>query len=191
MEHQQPSSSHIGSTPAKGAVNPEAIAKGYEPQDLQLRSVFVFIGGLAVTLFVVLSVIYAIMMALAAYDRSGDPVGSPVLVKLPPVYAPLQPSLEHQQFDSDDVLAMRERNQADLNATDPSPAGRPRMPIALAMEKAIPLLLTKAVIQPGEAQPYPDGSFEGHLGGTAIPAKKPHVWSNDMSNLNNQGNRFP
>jgi hypothetical protein len=177
----------------QAGVDPEAIAKGYEPKDLQLRAVFVFIAGLAATLFVVLSVIYGIMMAMAAYDRSTDPLASPVAVTLPPVYAPLQPSLKHDQFDRDDMQEMRERTAADLNA----PAGvvlatgRAHMPIAMAMEKALPLLLTKAVIQPGEGQTYPAGSFEGHLGGTSVPEKKPGVWSNNMDNLNNQGNRFP
>jgi hypothetical protein len=177
MEHQQPSNANLTSVPVKGGADPEAIAKGYEPQDLKLRSIFVFIGGLAVTLFVVLSVIYAIMMALAAYDRS--------------VYAPLQPSLEHQQLDSDDMLAMRERTEAELNApAGVSEAGRAHMPIADAMEKALPMLLTKAIIQPGETETLP-GSFEGHPAGTSIPVKDPKVWSNNMNNLNNQGNRFP
>jgi hypothetical protein len=64
------------------------------------------------------------------------------------------------------------------------------MPIADAMEKALPMLLTKAIIQPGETETLP-GSFEGHPAGTSIPVKDPKVWSNNMNNLNNQGNRFP
>jgi hypothetical protein len=187
MEHQHTPES----LPPKDGVDPEALAKGYEPHDLTLRMVFLFIGGLAVTLLVVLSVIYAIMMAMADYDRSNDPLASPVAVKLPPVYAPLQPSLDHQQFDTDDMLAMREQTQAALNApAGVTAAGRAHMPIADAIDKAIPMLLTRAIIQPGEEQPS-DGSYEGHYAGHVIPEKKPGVWSNDMNNLNNQGNRFP
>src|SRR5579862_7276473 len=89
----------------------EAIAKGYEPHDLKLRGVFVFMGVLALTLVVVLAAIYAIMMALVDHDRSQDVVGSPVVIKMPPVYAPLQPSLgyngdhdnDHDWLDQDDM----------------------------------------------------------------------------------------
>jgi hypothetical protein len=136
-------------------------------------------------------VIYGIMMALASYDRSKDPMGSPVVVRIPPVYAPLQPSFDHPQLDQDDMLAMRERTAAELNAPEGTYAGRRHIPIAMAMEKALPMLLTKAVIQPGEMHAYPPGSYEGHLGGVPTTEKKANVWSNDMNNLNNQGNRFP
>jgi hypothetical protein len=44
MEHQHTSES----LPPKGGVDPEALAKGYEPKDLKLRAVFIFIAGLAV-----------------------------------------------------------------------------------------------------------------------------------------------
>jgi hypothetical protein len=195
------------STPAAGAfientapTQPdfaEAVAKGYEPKDIGLRAVFTFIGVLAVTLFVVLSVVYGIMMALADYDRSTDPLASPVAVKLPRVYAPLQPSLgfygndanNHKELDSEDMILMREQAAAALNApAGTTAAGRSHMPIASAIDRVLPLLVQKPVIAAVVEPEYPVGSFEGHVGGTQIPPKKPGVWSNDMNSLNNLGN---
>lgn len=173
----------------------EAVAKGYEPHDLKLRAVFMFIAGLSVTLLVVLSVIYAIMMALAAHDRSTDPLASPVSVKLPAVYAPLQPSLgfygnndnNHESLDSDDMLVMREKAQAALTSEGVGPTGRHYISIETAIDKALPELITRAVAPPVGETTYPPGSYEGHVGGTPLPEKPKH-WHNDMNSLNNQGN---
>jgi hypothetical protein len=145
----------------------------------------------------VLSVIYGIMMAMAAYDRSTDPLASPVAVKLPPVYAPLQPSLgiygndanNHLTLDSQDMELMREMAAAQLTAPRGTTAtGRSHMPINEAIDQIVGLLVSRDVVKPQESQAYPPGSYEGHLGGTTIPEKKPGVWSNDMNSLNNQGN---
>jgi len=57
-----------------------------------------------------------------------------------------------------------------------------------AIDKALPMLITKNVIAAGEVQQEPAGSYEGHVGNQPIPAKKPGVWSSDMKSLNNQGN---
>lgn len=195
MEHQ-----HTPKDPSTITSDPrlaEAIGKGYEPHDIKLRGIFVFVAVLAVTLFVVLSVIYGIMMALAAHDRSTDPLASPVAIKLPPVYAPLQPSRgfygndanDHEVLDSDDMLVMRQITEQELNApAGLTAAGRPHMPIDQAIEKTLPLLLTKNVITTPGPQPVPAGSFEGYYGGQPIPEKKPGIWTNDMNSLNNLGN---
>lgn len=135
-----------------------AIAKGYEPDDLKLRGILMFVGVLAVTLLVVLSVVYGIMMTLADYDRSGDPLASPVAVKLPPPYAPLQPSLglygddynNHLNVDSQDMLVMREKTQAELNAAEGVTAtGRHHLPIETAIDKTLPLLISRSCSCPG------------------------------------------
>jgi hypothetical protein len=196
MEHQ-----HTPKTLAPELAKPtdpdfaEAVEKGYEPHDIGLRGVFVFIGGLTVVLVVVLAFIYAVMMGLAEYDRSKDPIASPVAVKLPPVYAPLQPSLgfngdhdaDHDVLDADDMLLMRERTAAALGSEGTTAAGRHFIPIATAIDKVLPLLVFKPAVEPTTEPTYPEGSHEGvygHIPQSVIPANA-HV--NDMHSLNNEG----
>jgi hypothetical protein len=193
MEHQ-----HTPDTLAPDLATPtdpdfaEAVKKGYEPQDIGLRGLTVFLGGLVVVLIVVLAFIYAVMMALAEHDRSTDPVASPVTVKLPPVYAPLQPSLgfngdhdaDHDVLDADDMLLMRERTFKALNEEGTGPTGRHYIAIATAMDQVLPLLVTKPAMEPMKEMSYPPGSHEGvfgHIPQTIIPGNA-HV--NDINTLN-------
>jgi hypothetical protein len=194
MEHQ-----HTPKEPTKTS-DPrlaQAVAKGYESSDLKLKGIFMFVGVLALTLFVAMSVVYGVMMTLAQASRDKDPLASPVTVQLPPVYAPLQPSKgfygdeknNHQATDYDDMLVMRQKSAEQLNApAGTTAAGRSHMPIADAMDKALPLLLTRNVIAAGTTPVNPPGSYEGHVGDQPIPEKTPTAWSNDMNSLNNQGN---
>jgi hypothetical protein len=205
MEHQPTPEIHKPEAPnafmkETAPTNPElkaAIEKGYEPADLKLKGIFMFVAVLAITLVVSMSVVYGIMMALAEHGRSKDPLASPVTVTLPAPYAPLQPSKgfygneaqDHQAFDFDDMLVMRQKTSEELNApAGTTAAGRPHMPIDSAMDKALTLLNTHDVIKAPVPLDFPPGSYEGHLGDQPIPAKKPGVWTNDMKDLNNQGN---
>jgi hypothetical protein len=147
----------------------EAMRRGYEPKDINLRGVFIFLGGLVVSLAVVLVAIYGIMMALVEYDRSNDPRGSSVTLNRPEVYAPLQPSVNHPNEDWADMDLMRRDTQATLDSSGTKPSGRRYIPIADAMVKVVPLLVVKptsAVTQTTE-QPVPAGSHEGDYGGLA------------------------
>ncbi len=197
MEHQHtPKTQDAGQPGEKDPAFAEALEKGYEPHDIGLRGVFIFISGLTVVLIVVLAFIYAVMMALADYDRSKDPIASPVTLKLPPVYAPLQPSLgfngdhdaDHDVLDADDMLLMRERTALALNSEGVTAAGRHYIGIDTAIDKVLPLLVTKPVLEPFKGEPVPEGSHEGvygHVPQSVIPANA-HV--NDINSLNNQGN---
>jgi len=136
----------------------EAMNRGYEPKDLNLRGVFIFLITLVVVLSVVLAAIYAIMMALVENDRSHDPLGTPVSITRPDTYAPLQPSVGHPTEDWEDMVAMREQTHATLL----NPTLARQMPIGQAMD----VVLSKLVISPHPvaqpAQPtYPPGSMEG------------------------------
>jgi hypothetical protein len=155
---------HTEHTPSQSNPSPEAVAAGYEPHDLRLRGVFVFVGVLAVTLLVVLAFIYAVMMALVDHDRSHDAISSPITVTLPPVYAPLQPSREHPTLDADDMFAMRQKAQADLAASGISSTGRRYISINAAMDKVIAmnLLPIRPVVSPVVQPPNPAGTWEGY-----------------------------
>jgi hypothetical protein len=177
MEHTQrppmPSENPAASTAAVASAHgkvlrptpdlAEAMNRGYEPRDINLRGLFIFLGVLVASLVVVLAAIYAIMMALVEYDRSRDPLGTPVSITRPDMYAPLQPSIGHPTEDTDDMLAMREQTQATLL----NPTLARQMPIGQAMD----VVLAKLVISPHPvAQPaeptYPPGSQEGRFTGS-------------------------
>ena len=153
MEHQ-----HTPKPSGAGSASAEAIAKGYEPHDIGLRGVIVFIVGLVITLVVVLAFIYAVMMAMADSDRSADTIASPVKVNLPQVYAPLQPSLgfygehdrDHDVLDAQDMFLMRERTQQALTSQGTTASGRRYISIASAIDLVVDkkLLVSKPAIEP-------------------------------------------
>jgi hypothetical protein len=204
MEHQhtpesprtssENATTFVAATAAPKKEFDEAIAKGYEPHDIGLRSVILFISGLALTLVVVLAFVYAVMMALADYDRSKDAIASPLPVQLAPVYAPLQPSLgfngdhdqDHDVLDKDDMLLMREVTAKALNSDGTSSTGRRYMNIDSAIDTVVSqtLLVSKPAVAPTTEPTYPDGSREGVYG--SIPASdipgNTHV--NQMKSLN-------
>ena len=118
----------------------EAMDRGYEPKDISLRGLFIFLGTLVVTLVIVFAIIYGIMMALIDHDRSADLKGVAVSIIRPPVYAPLQPSLEHPTEDWEDMHLMRQQTQAILDSAGTSKTGRRYMTIADAMNVVVPKL---------------------------------------------------
>ncbi len=141
-----------------------AVAKGYEPHDLKLRGVFLFVAFLTLTLVIVLSAIFAIMIALVDHSRGGDPVSSPVAVTPAPVYAPLQPSPEHDWLDQDDMLLMRAKTQKAINSSGTSSTGRRYIAINDAIRQVVDtnMLPIKAVVEPVYQTPNPPGTFEGY-----------------------------
>jgi hypothetical protein len=145
----------------------EAMSRGYEPKDINLRGLFIFLGTLVVTLVVVLAAIYGILMALVEHDRSHDPLGTPVSITRPDTYAPLQPSVSHPTEDFDDMASMREQTQATLL----HPTLARQMPIGQAMEKVLPLLVVHPAVAARVQTTYPPGSQEGRYtgGGGAQP----------------------
>jgi hypothetical protein len=201
MEHQhtpknpEPSNTgpFVGNTAPSDKAFQEAVAKGYEPHDLGLRMVFIFIGGLTVTLIVVLAFIYAVMMAMASYDRSRDAIASPVKVELPAPYAPLQPSLgfydrhdqDHDVLDYEDMILMRERVTKVLDGEGTTLAGRHYVSIDTAMDTVVSqsLLASKPAIAPVVEPVQPAGVHEG-VGNVKHEPDAPDVHSNDMHNVN-------
>ena len=148
---------------------------------------------------VVLAAIYAIMMAIAAHDRSGEPIRSPLAAKvaeeLPPVYAPLQPSLgaygnhknDHDVFDWQDMDAMRYRTQEALN-NEGTVGNRHYVPISKAIDTVLAenMLVVKPVALSASVEiPPPAGSYEGVY--KAQPPE-PTIHYNDMNRLNDLGN---
>ena len=148
----------------------EAMNRGYEPKDISLRGLFIFLFTLAGTLVVVLAVIYAIMMALLENDRSHDALGTPVSIARGDTYAPLQPSVGHPSEDWSDMLVMREQTQEILIR----PKLARQMPIDQAIEKTVDLLNTGGVVHAptvtaAKLTPYGYGSTEGHYAGGGLP----------------------
>ena len=207
MEHPPTQSDDLNS-PDKGKVNHtpefrEAVAKGYEPKDIGLSPVFKFIGGLVVTMVVVMFAIYAIVMAMAASYRKDMVNPSPVAVKLPPVYAPLQPSLgfydnhdqDHDKHDAEDMADMRYKTRQILSGSGENPVSHRKWePIDVAMNDVLEknLLVVKpvprAVAAKDDFPPAGPGSYEGFLNDSNNAYVKPTGRFNDMNTLNNQGN---
>ncbi len=151
----------------------EAMNRGYEPKDISLRGLFIFLFTLVATLILVLFAIYAILMALVDNDRSHDPLGTPVSVIRPETYAPLQPSVAHGTDDWQDMLTMRQQTQAKLDSSGVSPTGRRYVSIREAMDQVLPLLVVRPAIKdPSEEVTkhvdYPPGSTEGRYGATVV-----------------------
>jgi len=203
MEHPATQSSGTTAVPHSHPQGPdfaEALAKGYEPKDIGLRPVFMFIAGLSVVLVVVLLAIYAIMMAMAAYDRSSDAVPSPVAVKIPAPYAPLQPSLgiygnhdnDHDLLDWQDMDAMRYKATEALTSDKVvMESGRHHIPINAAIDLVIAknYLVTKPVVEPMAAVvSYPPGSYEGVFNQDRPAKPDPDLNPNNLQRLNNLGN---
>jgi len=121
----------------------DSLSKGYEPHDIGLRGVFLFLITLVVTVVVVLAAMWGLMTLFVDYDRSRDPVGSPVAIHQEPSAVPLQPSVEHNLVDREDMTAMREATQQALNSSGTSPTGRRYISIKDAMDQVLPKLPVK------------------------------------------------
>jgi hypothetical protein len=113
----------------------DALGKGYEPHDIGLRGVFLFLITLVITIVVVLAAMWGLMMLFVEHDRAKDPVGSPLVVHQDPRPVPLQPSPEHNFNDREDMTAMREETHRQLNATGTSQSGRRYISIDQAMDQ--------------------------------------------------------
>jgi hypothetical protein len=126
----------------------EAISIGYEPHDVALRGIFIFILSLMFISLVVLGAMYVIMMGFVKYDRGGDPINSPVAIEHVQPPQPLQPSWNHNRIDQEDMRLMREQTYAQLHSTGISPTGRRYIPIETAMDQVLPQLPIHAAVQP-------------------------------------------
>ena len=138
----------------------EAMTRGYEPHDIGLRGVFVFLGGLIASLVVVFAIIFGIMMALVGYDRNHEQAGSVLTAKdvsRGPVYAPLQPSVDHNALDVDDMTEMRRQTQAVLRGEGFGENGRKYIPVEKAMDIVVSKLELRPVVpmDPNQEQVFP------------------------------------
>lgn len=144
----------------------EAISRGYEPKDISLRGLFIFLGSLVASLVVVLLAIYAIMMALVEHDRTHDPRGTTVSIQRPEMYAPLQPSVAHPTEDWEDMNVMREQTWTALNSAGTTSTGRRFMKI----DDAVDLIVAKLPVgdhpvdtSPKHVMEQPANSYEGFI----------------------------
>lgn len=134
---------HTPHTPSDPASSPEladSLAHGYERHDIRLRGLFYFLIGLILTIVLTLFLIYGVMGLFVEHDRQSDPIASPVVVIHGEAPHPLQPSVDHNAFDREDMQAMRVETQKILGSSGVSPAGRRFISIDEAMDKVIPLL---------------------------------------------------
>jgi hypothetical protein len=121
----------------------DALHHGYEPHDIGLKGVFAFLIALVITMVVVLAAMWGVMMLFVGYDRSKDPIATPVRVEHLPVAQPNQPSPQHDFLDHEDMQAMREETSKVLNSSGTSPSGRHYISINEAMERVLPKLPVK------------------------------------------------
>jgi hypothetical protein len=117
----------------------EAIQRGYEPHDINLRGIWIFGVVLVVTIIVALILVAGIMKGMLVYERAVDPMSSPVTIDKAPPLIPLQPSVEHDQFDSQDMEQMRSHVQMILSGSGQH-GDRRWIPIDQAMDQVLPML---------------------------------------------------
>jgi hypothetical protein len=135
-----PPAEHGASGAAGAKISPElaeAISIGYEPHDIGLRGVFIFIISLMFITLVVLGAMWVIMMEFVKYDRNSDPINSPVAIERVQPLQPLQPSWNHNRLDQEDMQNMREQTYYQLHAAGVSPTGRKYIPIETAMDQVL------------------------------------------------------
>jgi hypothetical protein len=130
----------LSSDPATSPELADSLAHGYERHDIGLRGIFNFVIGLILTMVLVLLLIYGVMELFVEHDRQSDPIASPIVVVHAPAPMPLQPSIEHNTVDRQDMQAMREETQKILDSSGVSPTGRRFISIDQAIEQVLPLL---------------------------------------------------
>jgi hypothetical protein len=126
----------------------EAISIGYEPHDVALRAIFIFIISLMFISLLVLGAMWVIMTEFVKYDRGYDPIASPVSIQQMQPPQPLQPSWNHNQMDEQDMQTMREQTYKQLHSSGVSPTGRKYIPIETAMDEILPQLPIRPSHQP-------------------------------------------
>jgi hypothetical protein len=144
--------SHGASGAAGGKITPEiaeAIAVGYEPHDVSLRGVFIFIVTLMFITLIVLGAMWVVMMGFVGHDRKSDPIASPVGVQHLVAPQPLQPSWNHNAMDREDMELMRKQTHDILVSSGTSPTGRRFISIDAAMDQVLPQLPIRAAVEPG------------------------------------------
>ncbi len=140
MAHSKDMPHTPSSNPANSPELADSLAHGYERHDIRLRGLFYFLIGLIFTIVLTLLLIYGVMELFVEHDRQADPIASPIVVTHQPDPHPLQPSVEHNAVDREDMQAMRVETQKILNSSGTSPAGRRFISIDEAMDKVLPLL---------------------------------------------------
>jgi hypothetical protein len=144
MAYTQDTPDKNGASSAAGAkISPElaeAIAAGYEPHDVGLRGVFIFIISLMFISLVILGAMWVVMMEFVKYDRNFDPINSPVAIEHVQPPQPLQPSWNHNQMDQQDMQQMRQQTYQQMHSTGTSPTGRKFISIDTAMNEILPQL---------------------------------------------------
>jgi hypothetical protein len=129
----------------------DALHHGYEPHDIGLKGVFAFLIALVITMVVVLAAMWGVMMLFVNYDRSKDPIATPVKIEHAPVAQPNQPSPQHNFVDHEDMAAMREETTKILNTSGTTSGGRKYISIDEAMVRVLPKLPVKPAAG-GQAQ---------------------------------------
>ena len=129
-----------------------AISAGYEPHDVALRGIFIFIISLMFISLLVLGAMWVIMMEFVKYDRSYDPIASPLTIEQVQPPEPLQPSWNHNQKDREDMEIMREQTFKQLHFTGTLPTGRKCIAIETAMDEVLSQLPIRAAVEPGNGK---------------------------------------
>lgn len=156
----------------------EAIRRGYEPHDINLRWLYIFGVVLIVTLVVSLVIVAGVMKGLLAYDRSVDAISSPVNIEHRLDVIPLQPSVEHNQVDRDDMDLMRQHVQMILSGAGQH-GDRRWIPIDQAMEQVLPMLPIRVPPAPGNGSRAAGGGVDGASASASASAPGSNVFASE------------
>ena len=121
----------------------ESVARGYEAKDVGLRGVAIFLVILAAVVVVTFAFIYFLMFGLIGFMHSEEPKASPVTIVNSPIPQPLQPSVDHDTNDRDDMLQMRIETQNVLEHSGTTTTGRKYISITDAMNEVLSKLPTR------------------------------------------------
>ena len=135
----------------------EAIRRGYEPHDINLRGIYIFGIALVITLILALVIVAGIMKALDAYAKATDPLSSPVAIDRAPDRIPLQPTqYVHETVDREDMDLMRKQVERVLSSAGQI-GDRRWIPITQAIDQVLPMLPIHATApaKPSNASPNP------------------------------------
>ena len=121
----------------------ETVKRGYEAKDIGLRGIFIFLAIVSATVVVTFAFIYFLLFGLINFYHSDEAKASPVTIVNAPIPHPLQPSVEHDQYDREDMLQMRASTMQVLSSSGTSATGRKYMSITDAMNEVLSKLPTR------------------------------------------------
>jgi hypothetical protein len=87
--------------------SPEALAQGYEPAEIRVRGLFIFLICFAISIVLIWVIVWYVEKAFLANERQADQPRSAIADQQPPPPPRIQPSMPHDQLPYQDLEDMR------------------------------------------------------------------------------------